>query len=101
MYPFPKRSPSSFQEIFKGLKQTVMSPHSQKEGNCHSPHVERAVLGAPSHTMQVAGRGGVAPGSYLLFPHTVEDFFLNSHNLVNTSQKKKNLKESAESLTLL
>lgn len=87
MYPFPERS-SSFQEIFKGLQQTVRSPHSQKEGNCHSPHLERAVLGAPLHTMQVAGGGGVAPGSYLLFPHIVEDFFLNSHNLVNMSFKK-------------
>lgn len=71
----PSQGSRSFQEIFKGLQQTVSSPHSQKEGNRQSPPTEKQVLGAPSQTMQVTGGGGVAPDSYLLFPHIVEAFF--------------------------
>lgn len=99
----PSQGSCSFQEIFKGLQQTVSSPHSQKEGNCQSPPTEKQVLGAPSQTMQVTGGGGVAPDSYLLFPHIVEAFFKFSQldKYVMEKKKAKIKKESAETLTFL
>lgn len=89
----PSQGSCSFQEIFKGLQQTVSSPHSQKEGNRQSPPTEKQVLGAPSQTMQVTGGGGVAPDSYLLFPHIVEAFFkfsqLDKYVMGKKSKNKK------------